>query len=218
MSAPSPYMWTFQPQRGTAAGASQDYSTRLNWLSAGPSLRGKVIEVNQARNSILLNQQEAVPTPRRDINPPSWPASLIFHPRPKPIAVLPAHPDSFDPNVTLEGAQLAGGAWVRYKSGNEVRYTAPIQLAEEPTSRTPTAYALAQELQLAGGATATPPLMGELAGAPRVPRSGGIGSWQFTQEFPPTVYLNPYSGAPDTFPHQFLSNYDSVSQSVNGYD
>ena len=35
---PSPYVWTPQPQRGTAAGASQDYSTKMNWLSAGPAM------------------------------------------------------------------------------------------------------------------------------------------------------------------------------------
>lgn len=216
MTAPSPYMWSFQPQRGTAAGASQDYSTRLNWLSAGPELRQKVLQVNEARNAILMKQQETVPTPRAEPNPPFWPASLIFQPRPTAIALHPPHPNTFDPTVTRHGAQLAGGAWLPYKKEHPVRYQAPIQLAEEEPSGSPNAFALAHEVQLAGGSAHAS--MGSMSGAPRVPRSGGIGSWQFSQEFPPTVYLNPYSGPPSAFPHQFLSNYDSVSHEVNGYD
>ncbi|AAA42432.1 pVIII [Murine mastadenovirus A] len=215
MSAPSPYVWTFQPQRGTAAGASQDYSTRINWLSAGPELRGKVVQLNEARNAILMKEQESVPTPRAEANPSFWPAALIFQPRPQAIPVHPAHPDTFDAALTSNGAQLAGGAWINYKNGS-VRYEAPLQLAEEQVGGPLNAFAIKHQLQLAGGALSAS--MSEMSGAPRIPRSGGIGSWQFSREFPPTVYLNPFSGSPDTFPHQFLSNYDSFSHTVDGYD
>lgn len=51
-----------------------------------------------------------------------------------------------------------------------------------------------------------------------VPRSGGIGAVQFVQEFVPQVYFNPFSGPPDTFPDQFIPNYDIVTNSVDGYD
>ena len=50
---PTPYMWSYQPQMGLAAGASQDYSTRMNWLSAGPSMISRVNGVRSHRNHIV---------------------------------------------------------------------------------------------------------------------------------------------------------------------
>lgn len=61
---PTPYMWSYQPQMGLAAGASQDYSTRMNWLSAGPSMISRVNGVRSHRNQILLEQAAVTSTPR----------------------------------------------------------------------------------------------------------------------------------------------------------
>lgn len=75
--------------------------------------------------------------------------------------------------------------------------------------------------QLAGGARA--PVSGNdiyltLQGSSSVPRSGGVGAQQFVKEFVPAVYYNPFSGPPDTFPDQFIPNFDIISNSVDGYD
>ena len=51
-----------------------------------------------------------------------------------------------------------------------------------------------------------------------LPRSGGIGSDQFVREFVPTVYINPFSGPPGTYPDQFIANYNILTDSVAGYD
>lgn len=75
--------------------------------------------------------------------------------------------------------------------------------------------------QLAGGAR-LPVTSREayltLQGSSSVPRSGGVGTRQFVQEFVPAVYYNPFSGPPDTFPDQFIPNFDIISNSVDGYD
>ena len=74
---PTPYVWTYQPQLGQAAGASQDYSTRMNWLSAGPSMIDQVNQIRVERNNILLRQAAATETPRLVRNPPNWPARYL---------------------------------------------------------------------------------------------------------------------------------------------
>ncbi|RDT70894.1 hypothetical protein DW287_08920 [Haemophilus influenzae] len=50
------------------------------------------------------------------------------------------------------------------------------------------------------------------------PRSGGIGTLQFVQEFVPSVYFNPFSGSPGRYPDQFIPNFDAARDSVDGYD
>lgn len=83
---PSPYVWTPQPQRGTAAGASQDYSTKMNWLSAGPAMVQRVNGLREARNAILMQQALRDETARPVLNPPCGP--------PPPSGNPPTHPSA----------------------------------------------------------------------------------------------------------------------------
>ncbi|RDT70886.1 hypothetical protein DW287_08955, partial [Haemophilus influenzae] len=81
---PTPYMWSYQPQMGLAAGASQDYSTRMNWLSAGPHMISQVNDIRTHRNQILVKQAAITTTPRKNHNPKEWTASLVYQEIPGP--------------------------------------------------------------------------------------------------------------------------------------
>lgn len=224
---PTPYVWTFQPQMGAAAGASQDYSTRMNWLSAGNKMIQQVNDIRDARNQILIKQAAITETPRSVMNPRTWPAPLIDNPVRPPMAVALPDNERLERQMVDHGMQLAGGGGlfldvplppptVSVVSG------AGLQLNEGLPVPPPYRVRSDGLFQLAGGSRAPPDLSTRhllaLQTSPSVPRSGGIGSWQFVQEFVPSVYLNPYSGYPDTYPHEFISNYDLYSNSVDGYD
>lgn len=222
---PTPYMWSFQPQSGHAAGASQDYSTRMNWLSAGPSMINQVNEIRDLRNKILVTQAKITETPRAIMNPPVWPADLLPQERPPPLTVALPRNESAEIAMTNSGAQLAGGRralpatpmWVGIRGADLLGRG--ITLSED----IPTASVLRPDgiFQLAGGSRSSfNPLQAYLTlqQSSTQPRSGGIGSNQFVREFVPDVYLNPFSGPPDTFPDQFIPNYDIVTNSVAGYD
>lgn len=218
---PTPYVWTQQPQMGTAAGASQDYSTRLNWLSAGPRMIDRVNYLREARNQILIRQAALTETPRPVMNPRSWPAALIDTPIRRPVTVALPENEIAEERMTNEGMQLAGGGHVPARQYHLRGHG--LQLNEQLPRYHP--YRLRPDgmFQLAGGSRTLPSSLSTrhlvaLSTAPSVPRSGGIGSWQFVQEFVPAVYLNPYSGPPDTFPDEFIINYDSATGSVDGYD
>lgn len=222
---PTPYMWSYQPQSGHAAGASQDYSTRMNWLSAGPSMIGKVNGIRELRNQLLMRQAAITETPRVIKNPPTWPAQLLPQEwQPPKIIELPRN-ESLEVGMTNSGVQLAGGGRV-YGPGSShwagIRTAglrgSGIQLNDEVVS----ARSLRPDgiFQIAGGGLSsfdpTQQLL-TLQASSSQPRSGGIGSVQFVHEFVPTVYLNPFSGPPGTYPDAFISNYDVVTNSVDGY-
>lgn len=191
---PTPYVWNYQPQAGTAAGASQDYSTRLHWLSAGKSMISKVNTICENRNSILLSkgmQQLA----RLNANPP-------FTNRSQSVTALklPRY-EILEQRMSNSGMQLAGGS---------------LSLAE-PLCKQP--LAPDGSFQLGGGAKvfSREPQIMLLENNPVVEYSGGMGEKQFVKEFVPAVYFNPYSGLPASYPDQFISNYDAVTDSVDGY-
>ena len=143
---PTPYMWSYQPQMGLAAGAAQDYSTRINYMSAGPHMISRVNGIRAHRNRILLEQAAITTTPRNNLNPRSWPAALVYQESPAPTTVVLLQTSSSEP------------------------------------------------------------------------RSGGIGTLQFIEEFVPSVYFNPFSGPPGHYPDQFIPNFDAVKDSADGYD
>nr|WRQ19857.1 MAG: pVIII protein [unidentified adenovirus] len=219
---PTPYVWTFQPQMGAAAGASQDYSTRMNWLSAGNKMIQRVNDIRDARNQILVKQAAITETPRSIMNPRIWPAPLIesqIHP---PVTVALPDNERLERDMVDHGMQLGGGG----RFGRMPLMTGcsgmGLQLNEQLPIPAPLRLRSDGLFQLAGGARVLPDLSTQqllaLQTSPNVPRSGGIGSWQFVQEFVPSVYLNPYSGQPTTFPDEFISNYDVYTDSVDGYD
>ncbi|AQQ73640.1 22K, partial [Harbour porpoise adenovirus 1] len=106
---PTPYMWSYQPQSGHAAGASQDYSSRMNWLSAGPSMINRVNEINRLRNDILLRQAVITQTPRSVQNPRVWPAQHLIQQLPRDMTVELPRNTQLEQQMTNSGLQLAGG-------------------------------------------------------------------------------------------------------------
>uniref|UniRef100_A0AAU7E206 Pre-hexon-linking protein VIII n=1 Tax=Cardioderma bat adenovirus TaxID=3141913 RepID=A0AAU7E206_9ADEN len=220
-TVPTPYMWAWQPQSGHAAGAAQDYSTRINWLSAGPAMINRVTQIRDLRNQILMTQAELTETPRLVMNPPTWPAAALPQNIPPPVTLALPRNFELERQMANVGLQLAGGARARpdYNLSGCRFSGSGIQLSEPELS----ASTLRPDglFQLAGGSRSsfdpTQALL-TLQQSSSQPRSGGIGSRQFVREFVPEVYLNPYSGPPDTFPDQFMPNYDIVTDSVNGYD
>ena len=102
---PTPYMWSYQPQMGLAAGASQDYSSRMNWLSAGPHMIGRVNGIRATRNQILLEQAALTSTPRSQLNPPNWPAAQVYQENPAPTTVLLPRDAEAEVQMTNSGAQ-----------------------------------------------------------------------------------------------------------------
>lgn len=218
---PTPYVWSYQPQMGVAAGASQDYSTKMNWLSAGNSMIHHVNGIRNLRNQILMRQARVSATPRAEVNPRNWPARFLIHPYAPPMTVELPRNDKAEVDMTNSGLQLAGGGVKRYLAGIKPQTCsgAGIQLHEE----VPSASLLRPDglFQLAGGSRSSfSPVQRYLAvqTASAAPRSGGIGSKQFVQEFVPAVYINPFSGTPGTYPDAFISNYDYITDSVDGYD
>lgn len=221
---PAPYMWTYQPQTGHAAGAAQDYSTQMNWLSAGPAMINQVYGIRDLRNKILMTQAKITETPRLIMDPPVWPAALVTQQDPPPTTVALPRNYALENALTNSGVQLAGGRRqcatpcpARIKDW-AIRGTG-IQLNEGFPNAS---YIRADgTFQLGGGSRSSfDPTQAFLTiqQASTLPRSGGIGSVQFVREFVPEVYLNPFSGPPDTFPDQFIPNYDIVTNSVDGYD
>lgn len=217
---PTPYVWTYQPQLGQAAGASQDYSTRMNWLSAGPSMIDQVNQIRVERNNILLRQAAATETPRLVRNPPNWPARYLYQPMGAPQTVELPRNELLETVMTNSGMQLAGGG--RSTCGIKGAHLSGsgIQLNGE----LPSASWLRPDgvFQLAGGSRSSfspgVSTLLRLEPSSSLPRSGGIGSTQFVQEFVPAVYFQPFSGPPGTYPDEFIYNYDIVSDSVDGYD
>ncbi|ANG08572.1 hexon-associated protein [Equine adenovirus 1] len=222
---PTPYMWNFQPQTGRAAGASQDYSTRINWLSAGPSMISRVYKIRDLRNRILGTQAQITETPRAVMNPPVWPAPLVFQRLPTQEVVTLPRNHALENAMTHQGMQLAGGGPVMGHAGSapalisQEAYKDYIHSAEEGLSAS---WIRPDGLfQLGGGSRSSfDPTQAflTLQQGSSEPRSGGIGSFQFVQEFVPEVYFHPFSGPPETFPDQFIPHYDIVSDSVHGYN
>lgn len=224
---PTPYMWAYQPQSGHAAGAAQDYSTQMNWFSAGPSMINQVYSIRDLRNKILTTQAEITETPRALMDPPEWPAAIVAQHAPPPKTVSLPRNYALENMMTNSGIQLAGGRRLcpatPCADGINNRLLSlggrGVQLSED----IPSASWIRPDglFQLGGGSRSSfSPTQAflTLQQASVAPRSGGIGEVQFVREFVPQVYLNPFSGPPDSFPDQFIPNYDIVTNSVDGYD
>lgn len=215
---PTPYVWTFQPQMGAAAGAAQDYSTRMNWLSAGNKMIARVNDIRDTRNRLLIRQAAITETPRRVMNPRVWPAAYIDSQVHPPMTINLPDNELLEQQMSNHGMQLAGGGSIIPQLQGR-----GIQLNEQLPFPRPFRLRSDGLFQLAGGSRVNPSALSTqhalaIQTSPSVPRDGGIGSWQFVQEFVPSVYFNPYSGDPDTFPDEFMPNYDNYTNSVDGYD
>ncbi|AAS10410.1 VIII [Simian adenovirus 24] len=222
---PTPYMWSYQPQMGLAAGAAQDYSTRMNWLSAGPAMISRVNDIRAHRNQILLEQSAITATPRHHLNPRNWPAALVYQEIPQPTTVLLPRDAQAEVQLTNSGVQLAGGAALcRHRPAQGIKRLVirgrGTQLNDEVVS---SSLGLRPDgvFQLAGsGRSSFTPRQAVLTleSSSSQPRSGGIGTLQFVEEFTPSVYFNPFSGSPGHYPDEFIPNFDAISESVDGYD
>lgn len=238
---PTPYVWTLQPQVGAAAGASQDYSTRMNWLSAGNKMISRVNHVRDERNQILVRQAALTETPRNMLNPRNWPASVIQSPVYPPDTIRLPDNEYAEQIMTNDGMQLAGGASKMMNGGDMCRAVwcsgypdgddslkrhrlsgLGLQLNEQLPIAQPYRVRSDGVFQLAGGSRTPLAALSRqsllaLQTSPSVPRDGGLGTYQFVQEFVPSVYLNPYAGNPRTYPDEFISNFDVYTNSVDGY-
>ena len=222
---PTPYMWSYQPQMGLAAGAAQDYSTRMNWLSAGPGMNSRVNDIRAHRNQILLKQSALTATPRNHLNPRNWPATLVYQEIPQPTTVLLPRDAQAEVQLTNSGVQLAGGATLcRHHPPQGIKRLVirgrGTQLNDEVVS---SSLGLRPDgvFQIAGsGRSSFTPRQAVLTleSSSSQPRSGGIGTLQFVEEFTPSVYFNPFSGSPGHYPDEFIPNFDAISESVDGYD
>ncbi|AXE75637.1 pVIII [Egyptian fruit bat adenovirus] len=192
---------------GVAAGASQDYSTQMNWLSAGNRMISKVFAIRDKSNNILQNQAVITETPRVVQNPPIWQPQAIQRPMHYSTILKVPRNQALEKFMSNSGMQLAGGGL----TGGS------LQLAEVP----PVGMPIRSDgvCQLAGGSADITPGHAYLLlqSSSTVPRAGGIGADQFVQEFVPSVYCNPFAGPPSSFPDQFIHNYDIVSDSVAEY-
>lgn len=213
-------MWTFQPQLGQAAGASQDYSTRMNWLSAGPSMISQVDSIRAERNRILLHQAAVSATPRAIMNPPAWPASHLFQPVGAAQTLELPRNELLETVMTNSGMQLAGGGVHRTK---DIKPEDLVGRGIQLNSYQPSTTRLRPDgvFQLAGGSRSSfnPGIntLLTLQPAASVPRSGGIGEVQFVHEFVPSVYFQPFSGPPGSYPDEFIYNFDVATDSIDGY-
>ncbi|WGZ76470.1 MAG: pVIII protein [Agile wallaby adenovirus 1] len=106
----TPYIWKYQPETGTAAGARQNYGAVINWLGADPKLYARIQEVNRQRNDLdifraAINRHEIAS------NFNNWPAYQIYQPA-GTVYTPPSrlHISSVaDAVATADGAQLSGG-------------------------------------------------------------------------------------------------------------
>lgn len=112
MDAPvTPYIWQYQPETGTAAGARQNYGSVINWLSADNRMYHRVQQVNQTRNAIDdIREQTVIPELAASFN--DWnatqltqPPGTAYRPAPGPLAGPTTMADKI---LTAEGEQLAG--------------------------------------------------------------------------------------------------------------
>lgn len=107
---PTPYIWQYQPETGTAAGARQDYGSVINWLGSDNTMYHRVQQTNRTRNAIDdINEMTVDPTYARSFN--NWDASQLNQPPGTRYTALTHNPDRYttwDREITTEGAQLAG--------------------------------------------------------------------------------------------------------------
>lgn len=202
----TPYIWTYKPETGTAAGARQDYGSVINWLRASPQLCQRIREVNNFRNYIDKTRSHLSDEMTCYFN--AWPANVVSQPegtpyRPAPNPVLGQH-SIHDFLSTAEGSQIAGGlisspdisghganALSSYPTLKYVNVDSPILSYRHPGQ------------QLQGGSITSKNDNFLLSEESRVPRSGGLSPLQFLQEFPPIVYNNPFSENMLYFPKEF---------------
>lgn len=209
----TPYIWSYQPQTGTAAGATQDYGAVINWLQANPQMYKRIQDVNYRRNAIDKSRDHI--GNRMSLYFNKWPAEDVLQPRGTPY-VPAADPSINQQSVTdfvntAEGSQLAGGPGNPLQTfdlkghGNNALTSYPMTIYTNLLSRRHPGQ------MLQGGHVGTVPnqhfLLYEEAS---VPRSGGLNPMQFTQEFPPVVYEHPFSENLAYFPKEFSRLFDPV--------
>ncbi|QIZ64168.1 pVIII [Guinea pig adenovirus 1] len=215
---PTPYVWLYEPQRGRARGASQDYSTRAYWMSAGPAMISRLNAVRLARNGLLLQQAAITETPRAVLNPPEWPPALL---RQQPQRVnIPTQFSHATFPTAIVGSGMSPPPPKRRRRGRDADARRSRQRRVSNAIYTTVAGARPQSSEAAAAALAAVDRSAELlrrATFPSAPRSGGLGAQRFVEEFVPEVYLNPFAGEPSNFPLEFIPQYDVQTGTVHDY-
>nr|WRQ19822.1 MAG: pVIII protein [unidentified adenovirus] len=202
--ASTPYVWSYQPQLGSAAGASQDYSTRVNWLAGGLDTYRKIQHLNAIQNAILNKQKLLSETVRPVRNPLIWPAANIILDAPTPSIVKLSRDESAEREITASGAQLTGGS---------------LQLNDHLPKKRNKFLPEGTE-QLTGGGIEDVFLPQEttviFSGASSSPYKGGIGWRQFLNEFVPFAEAYPFLTS-TAFPHDLASNFNTYKNRYDDY-
>lgn len=225
----TPYLWTYQPQTGSPAGARQDYGSVPCWFSAAPDLYHRIMALNEERN--LLDENRAA---TRSFEVVAANTGTMHVPARDPTQDAKTLEDKVH---TWEGEQLAGGS---YQLGDGRRYRKltrdnlpfpynwqvfedggwkPIRggscnaLSSYPT----VIYADYLDTYHLPGQQVQAPLRGAgkhlgdvhlLTEEATVPRQEGLTPLQFLSRFPPIVYKHPFSGNLAYFPKEFSPLFD----------
>ncbi|AWY10554.1 pVIII [Polar bear adenovirus 1] len=192
-AVPTPYIWSYQPQLGIRSGASQDYSTRINWLGAGDQTVTKIRRLNDERNRILMEQSRLTDIP---IYKP--PAMAFF----KHLDQVPKKQDNATLSVGIPTTPYfptlkASGLTLNENSGKLIP-----ALPSEGT------------FQLAGGNESDD----EMLINDRQVLEQSLDPQRFLRHLAPEIYFHPFSGAPGDFPRQYIFNFNFDKNAVDGYN
>nr|ABM88372.1 pVIII protein [Duck adenovirus 1] len=229
MQPVTPYLWRYQPETGTAAGARQDYGAVINWFNSGPDLYRRIRDVNISRNNV--EQTRALARTPLSGNFNRWTAAQLTHPpgtRYRPYFPVDSIKGARERVATQQGQILAGAGYDLHDGRQYRKITRDalpfphnwqvkdgsrwLNLGGKGANSLTTYPVIAdvppimrygrpgQQLQGSGFHRPSPALLTEGA---RVPRSHGMTVRQFVHEFPPVVFNHPFSEDITYFPKEF---------------
>lgn len=189
----TPYIWQYQPQTGTTAGARQDYGSVINWLGSSPSLCQRIADVNNRRNA--LDKETAR---LRHLQGVIKQAPLIG------TGLAPADGRRYR-KLTRDNLPFPHG-WQVYEEGEWRPVSADMSGAGNALSTYPTVISLSDyrspTAPLRGAGSAVKP------SSPKSFPSGDLTPFQFARKYPPVVYNRPFSEPLYYFPKEFSPLWD----------
>lgn len=238
-----PYLYAYNPRSGTLAGAAQDYGSQVNWLGADVQLVSKIAELQARRNHMLgewNNQRPGLIGPLNSHGGTrGWDASRIIQRGGVPL-LPPAEPSTAietltDRLVANEGVQLTGKGFLPPQDGRRYRKRTrdgfPFPHNWEVWDPAVNMWKLVEDkgvdnsmmglgswyfpksVQL-GGEHLSNNRFVSLLERPNLPRQGGVGPYQFSVDFPPYPYGEPFSNYDMAdFPAFFSPLYDPANPS-----
>lgn len=229
----TPYIWRYQPETGNAAGARQDYGSVINWLGSDPRMYSRVQAINQQRNDIINQDTTVnrIGFSHNFNNWPSHELYQPMASSYIPATRTDISPHTVSDFVaTAEGVQLAGAGyqlgdgrkyrkltrdalpfprnWQVFEDGEWKNITGGS--ANATSSYPQLVYEVPKILkysrpgqQLQGSGFRKSNNLHLLSEESRRPRYGGMTPLQFSREFSPVTYNNPFDGSVLKFPKEF---------------